>query len=213
METTGGTATPSGSAIGSVRIEATAAHRRAASAGQWLLVGLIALLAAVGMRMVAHFWPVRGDPEIRRALWSVIGVFALAGLTLAWLIVLVQDLVKMRIEIDEEGVRVQRVVRPFRARWDEIREIGVAPVPGHVTLVSARGTLTVTRGLLGAAPFAALMAALQTRAGAVVREWGLWAATRRQLVVLAVPALGLGFLLLMGQGLWRRRRAPGGWVR
>jgi hypothetical protein len=118
--------------------------------------------------------------------------------------------VKVAIEIDEAGVTVHRLLQPFTARWDEVREIGIAAARGHLTLRSAKGNLTVTAGLLCAEPFASLLAALRARAGGVVRDWTPWAAARRQLLLLLVPAVGTGFVLVLGTGLWRRRTQPGG---
>jgi len=191
-----------------IRVEATPARRRAGTVAQALLVVVLAALAALGMRVATHFWPARDDPEIARALWLFAGIAGLAGLTVGWLILLIQDLVKLTIEIDGDGVRVRRLLQPFVARWDEIREIGLVERTGHLTLRSARGTLTATAGLLGPAPFAALVGALRAHAGPVVRDWTPWAAARRQLVLFAVPATGLAFLVLIGQGLWRRRAGP-----
>jgi hypothetical protein len=128
-------------------------------------------------------------------------------LTLAWLVVLLQDLVKMTIHITDDGVTVERLVGGFRARWEEVREIGHVPSRGHLTLRSVRGNVTVTERLLGRAPFAALVAALRERADHVMHAWTPWAAARRQLVVFLVPAIGLGFLLVVAQGI-RRRRLP-----
>ncbi len=208
-ETAGNRPPPAPSAGGPVRIEATPGHRRVATLVQCLLVGAIAVLAWVVMRGAAHVWPARDEPEIGQVLWAFIGLSALAGLTLAWLILLIQDLAKLTIEIGDDGVRVDRLLQPFRARWDEVREIGLVPARGHLTLKSTRGTLTTTEQLLGAAPYAALVAALRVRAGGAVREWSRWAATRRQLLLLVVPAVGLAFLVLIGQGIWRRRGRVG----
>jgi len=188
-----------------LRIEAGPRERRLASAAQCLLVALILALVWSGARVVGIFWPERADPEVGLALWLFVGTLSLAGLTLAWLVVLLQDLVKMTIELTEEGLAVERWLAPFRAHWDEVREIGLAAGRGHLTLRSARGTLTVTERLLGRKPFAALVSALRRHAGHVIQEWGVWAAARRQLVLLAGPAIGLAFLLVAGQGIWRRR--------
>jgi hypothetical protein len=162
-------------------------------------------LAWTGMRLAAHFWTAREDPAIERLLWFFVGTLALAELTLARLVLVIQDLVKLTIEVAEEGVRVDRLVRPFRAHWNEVREIGLAERSGHLTLRTARGSVTATARLLGAAPFARLVAALRARAGDAVQEWTPWAAARRQLLPLLLPALGLGVLILLGPRLWRPR--------
>lgn len=192
-------------AEGRVRIEATAGARRWATVTQWLLLVLILGLLAAGLRVLGLMWPERTDPEIGRLLWLFAGTLALAALTLAWILVVLQDLVKLTIELDDTGVRVVRLLQPFTARWDEIREIGVVATPGHLTLRSARGTLTATARLLGEGPFGELVAALRTRAAGAVREWTPWAAARRQLLILLVPAVGTGFVLALGAGLLRRR--------
>jgi hypothetical protein len=202
--------TTPGAPAGPVRIEATPGHRRAATLGQCVVVLLMAGLLAAAMRIVAHFWLVRDDPEIRRLLWFFTTVLTLAGLTLGWLIILLHDLVKLAIEVGPAGVRVERLLQPFRASWEEVREIGVVRARGHLTLRTARGSVTATARLLGAAPFAALLAALEAYAAPAVHEWSPWAAARRQLLLLTVPTLGLGFLLLVSRRIWRGRRSPGG---
>jgi hypothetical protein len=191
-----------------VRIVSPPLHRRLATLTQAVLVILIAGLAWAGMRIAAHFWPATDEPDVARVFWVFVGGLALAGLTLAWLIVLIQDLVKLTIEVDEVGLRVDRLLQPFQARWDEVREVGLVGRSGHLTVRSARGTLTTTARLLGAVPFARLVEALRARAGDHVHEWSAWAAARRQLLVLAVPAVGFAFLLVLGRGLWRRRPGP-----
>lgn len=190
---------------GVVRIEATPAHRRGATVAQWIVVLLIAGLIAAAARVVSLFWPERAESEVGRGLLLFVGTVTLAALTLAWLIVVIQDLVKMTIEIGDEGIRVERLLGGFRARWAEVREVGVVPARGHVTVKTAHGNLTATARLLGAAPFAALVAALRAQAGPAVQAWTPWAAARRQLLLLTVPLIGMAFLLLIGQGLWRRR--------
>jgi hypothetical protein len=191
-----------------VRIEAAPRERRLASAAQAGLVLLILGLVGAGGRVVGLFWPERADPEVGFALWLFVATLSCAALTLAWLVVLLQDLVKMTIELDARGVAVDRWLAPFRAGWDEVREAGLASGGGHLTLRTARGTLTVTARLLGAAPFAALLAGIRRHAGHAIQAWTPWAAARRQLVVFAVPAIGLAFLLVVAQGI-RRRRLPG----
>ena len=188
-----------------VRIEAAPRERQLASAAQGLLVLLTLALVWAGARVVGLFWLERADPEVGLALWVFIGTLTLAASTLAWLIVLLQDLVKMTIELTPEGLAVGRWLAPFRARWDEVREIGLVAARGHVTVRSARGSVTATERLLGRAPFAALVAALRRHAPHAVQDWSAWAATRRQLVLFVGPALGLAFLLAVGQGLFRRR--------
>ncbi len=198
---------------GRVRIEATAGARRWATMTQWALVFVIFGLAAAGLRILGLMWPERMDPEIARLFWLFVGTLALAALTLAWLIVVLQDLVKLTIELDDAGVRVARLLQPFAARWDEVREIGVVAAPGHLTLRSSKGSVTATARLLGEGPFGDLVAALRARAGGAVREWPPWAGARRQLLLLLVPALGTAFVLVLGAGLLRRRppvgRRPG----
>ncbi len=190
---------------GSVRIQAGRVHRRVATVVQWLLVGLILGLLGAGGRAVGVFWPEGAEPEIRHALWLFASTITCAALTLACLVILLHDLVKVTIEITDEGVAVERLVGGFRARWDEVREIGFVPGRGHLTLRGTRGTVTVTERLLGRAPFAALVGAIRERAAHAMHEWTPWAAARRQLVLFAVPAVGLGFLLVIAQGIWRRR--------
>ncbi len=198
---------------GVLRIEAGPRERWFASAAQCLLVALILALVWSGARVVGIFWPERADPEVGLALWLFVGMLALAGLTLAWLVVLLQDLVKMTIELTEEGLAVERWLAPFRVPWGEVREVGLVAGRGQLTVRTARGSLTATARLLGRKPFAKLVATLEAHAGPAVREWSAWAAARRQLLLLAGPALGLAFLLVVGQGLWRRRLpalGPGG---
>ena len=195
---------------GRVRVEATTSARRWATVVQWLLLAFILALVGAGGRVLGLMWTDRTDSEVARLIWVFTGTLALTALTLAWIIVLLHDLVKVAIEIDETGVTVHRLLQPFTARWDEVREIGIEPARGHLTLRSAKGTLTATAGLLGAEPFGTLVAALRARAGGAAREWTPWAATRRQLLLLLVPAVGTGFVLVLGAGLWRRRAQPGG---
>jgi hypothetical protein len=188
-----------------LRIEAGPRERRLATAAQCGLVALILALVWSGGRVVGLIWPERADPEVGFALWLFVGTLSCAALTLAWLVVLLQDLVKMTIELGPEGLAVDRWLVPFRVRWDEVREVGVSPPCGHLTLRTARGSLTATSRLLGASAFAALLAGIRRHAEPAVREWTPWAAARRQLVVFAVPAIGMAFLLIVGQGIWRRR--------
>jgi len=190
---------------GAIRVEATPAHRRAATVAQWIVVLLIAGLVAASARVVTLFWPEKAEPAVWRALWLFVGTVTLASLTLAWLIVVIQDLVKMTIDVGDEGIRVDRLLASFRASWPEVREVGIVPERGHVTVKTRHGNLTATARLLGAAPFAALVAVLRERAGPAVQVWTPWAAARRQLLLLTVPAIGMAFLILIGQGLWRRR--------
>jgi hypothetical protein len=199
-----------GAPEGPVRIEATRLHRRLATAGQWLVLLLIAGLVAAGMRIVAHFWPSREEPQIGRVLWLFMSALTMAALSLGWLILVLQDLVKLSIEVTREGIRVDRLLAPFRAAWNDVREIGIVRSRGHVTVRSTRGSVTATARLLGAAPFAALVAALEAHAAPVVHEWSVWAATRRQLMLLSVPVLGFAFLLLAAQGFLGGRRGRGG---
>lgn len=192
-------------ATDSLRIEAGPVQRRLATAAQWLLGGFVLALLWAGGRIVGLFWLERADPAVGGALWFFVGTVTCAALTLAWLVVLLQDLVKMTIDITDDGVAVQRLLVPFRAGWDEVREIGLLPARGHLTLRTARGSVTATERLLGRAAFGRLVAALRERAPHAVQEWSAWAAVRRQLVVFAVPALGMAFLAYAAQGIWRRR--------
>jgi|RhiMetdeSRZDD1v2_1073273.scaffolds.fasta_scaffold127290_2 hypothetical protein len=180
-----------------VRIQADRRQRRTAIVFQCLLVASILGLLAAGGRVVGVFWPERAEPETGHALWLFVATVSCAALTLAWLVVLLHDLVKMTIEITDEGVAVERLVGGFRARWDEVREIGLVPARGHLTLRSVRGNLTVSERL----------AALRERVDHAFQAWTPWAAARRQLVVFLVPAVGLGFLLVAALGI-RRRRLP-----
>jgi TRAP-type C4-dicarboxylate transport system permease small subunit len=193
-----------------LRIEAEPTHRRLATAAQVLVLLAIVGLAWAGARILGLLWPERGDPEVGRAVWLFGSLLSLSVLTLAWLIVLMQDLVKMVVEVGEDGVTVDRLIQPFSARWDEIREVGIVPARGHLTLRSARGTLTTTERLLGSAPFAELTAALRAHLSDTVHEWTPWQAVRRQLLLFVVPALGVAFVVALGQGLWRRRTAAFG---
>ena len=192
-----------------VRIEAAPLHRHTATAAQWLLVAAIAGLAWSGMRLAGHFWPSMEDPQVARGFWLLAGAVGLAALSLAWMILLVQDLVKLTIEVRVDGMRVDRLFLPFSARWDEVREIGLVERTGHLTVRTTHGSVTTTARLLGAAPFAALVAALQARAGELVQPWTQWAAARRQLVAFTLPAAGFVVLLMLSQGLWRRSTARG----
>jgi hypothetical protein len=187
-----------------VRIQASPAHRRLATVGQLGLLALIGLLGWAGGRLVAGLWGDRGEPEVAAVLWLLVGGLTLAGLALASLIVLIHDLVKLTVEVGPKAVTVDRLLRPFTAGWDEVREIGLVGSRGHLTLRSPRGTLTVTERLLGRPAFAALVAALREWGGPRFRDWTVWQAHRRQLALLLLPALAFGVLL----GFARRWR-PG----
>jgi hypothetical protein len=192
-------------ATGPLRIEPGPTQRRVATVAQWLLGGFVLALLWAGGRIVGLFWLERADPAVGGALWLFVGIVTCAALTLAWLAVLLQDLVKMTIDITDEGVAVHRLLAPFRAQWDEVREIGLLTARGHLTLRTARGSLTATARLLGQPAFDHLVAGLRERAPHAVQEWTAWEAARRQLVVFAVPVLGLALLVYAGQGIWRRR--------
>ncbi|MGH7264725.1 MAG: hypothetical protein ACREMB_07695, partial [Candidatus Rokuibacteriota bacterium] len=187
-----------------VRIQASPAQRRLATGAQLVLLALIGLLGWSGGRLVALRWPDRGEPEVAHVLWLVVGGLAVAGLALAWLIVLIHDLVKLTVEVGPKAVTVDRLLGPFTAGWDEVREIGLVGSRGHLTLRSARGSLTVTERLLGRAAFAGLVAAFREWGGPRIRDWTVWQAHRRQLALLLLPALALGVLLAFAL-----RRAPG----
>jgi TRAP-type C4-dicarboxylate transport system permease small subunit len=188
-----------------VRIEASPRHRGLATAAQVVLLAVIAGLAWVGARLVSALWADRADPQVLGAIWLAAAVLATAGLTLAWLMVLVQDLVKATIEVGPKGITVDRLLGGFTAGWDEVREVGLVAARGHLTLRTAQGTVTLTERLFGRAAFGTLVAALRAHAGPAVREWTPWAAARRQLVLFAIPAVALGMLLYLAQGFLRAR--------
>jgi hypothetical protein len=180
-----------------VRIQASPGHRRLATVGQLVLLALMGALGWTGGRVVAGLWPDRGEPEVAGVLWVLLGGLALAGLVLAWLAVLLHDLVKLTVEVGPKAVTVDRLLGPFTAEWDEVREIGLVPGRGHLTLRSARGTLTVTERCLGRPAFAGLVAALREGGGPRLRDWTVWQAHRRQLALLVLPALAFGVLLAL----------------
>ena len=191
-------------ADGVERIQAAPGCRRLAGVVQLLAVAAILVFVWYGGRLVALFWPDRGDPDVGPLLWLFMGVLAASALTLAWLVVLLHDLVNMIIEISDEGVAVERWVAPFRAAWDEVREIGIVPDRGHLTIRSAGGSFTATERLLGAAPFATLVKALRRRASHAVQEWTPWQALRREVVLLGGATLGAAVVLTLAQGFLRR---------
>ncbi len=194
---------------GPIRIQAAPGHRRLATLAQWTVVALLVALGWAAVRLLGLVWADRGDPETGRAMWLFVGGVALAGSTLGYLVVLLQDLVKLTIEVSDKGITVVRLLQPFTAGWDEVQEIGLVSGRGHLTLRTARGRLTATERLLGAASFAALVGALRARAGSAVREWTPWAAARRQLLLFVGPALGLAWLVFLAKGVWRRPPADG----
>ncbi len=183
------------------RIRARPLHRRVATGVQLVLAAAVVGLAASGGRVVGAFWARRADPEVAAWLAALVGALTLAILSLALLIVLLHDLVKVTLEVSETGLAVDRWVRPFRVRWDEVREIGRTAATGDLTIRTRRGAVTASRRLLGVRESRALEALLARHAGHAIQDWTVWQAVRRQLLVLAGPGVGFALLLGLGQRL------------
>jgi len=155
-----------------VRVEATPGYRRLATVCLWLLgVGGAGFLW-FGVRFLREFI----DPacaEMGRAL--AIGL-TIQVIPLVVTVIVVHDVAFLVVDVDHTGVRVTRWFRPFSARWDEVREIRLlsASHRRQIAVASARGSVTLTERLVGAASFAALTDILKARAATRLREISVW---------------------------------------